>query len=233
MRRGAPLNEGRLPVVSPNPADLESIDVESYAEGGSYDKAYKSKQSPSSGYGLSIPSGGIGASNMSSSSRSSSHSSLNSSGNYGNYRVSSSNMAGWNQIIFSNLTKFSPESIQKAAFVLLGCTFVLFFILPLTFSILTCIYAAVGLGVFGSLYLSRSVLRCDDGNEAMRAVSDPIREGAEGFLSVQYNVSVIIHVPIFMKLQVVHTHKCKYIHIRYILIFIIQTLNFCISLFLH
>lgn len=195
MRRGAPLSEGRLPVVSPNPADLESNDVESFAEGGSYDKAYKAKQSPSSGYGLSLPSGVSSAIPMSSSSRSSSHSSINSSGNYGsyggNYRVSSSNMSNWNQFIFMNLTKFDPQSIQKAAFVLLGCALVLFFILPLTYSVLTCIYAAVGFGVLGSLYLSRSVLRCDDGNEAMRAVSDPIREGAEGFLSVQYNVSVL------------------------------------------
>lgn len=191
MRRGAPLSEGRLPVVSPNPADLESNDVESFAEGGSYDKSYKAKQSPTSGYGLSLPSGSSSGVTMSSGSRTSSHSNINSSGNYGSYggnhRVSSSNNSGWNQFAFMNLTRFDPQSIQKAFFILLACTLVLFFILPLTFSILACIYGAVGFGVLGSLYLSRSVLGCDDGNEAMRAVSDPIREGAEGFLRVQYN----------------------------------------------
>eukprot|EP00510_Aplanochytrium_minuta_P001902 CAMPEP_0184014398 /NCGR_PEP_ID=MMETSP0954-20121128/5628_1 /TAXON_ID=627963 /ORGANISM="Aplanochytrium sp, Strain PBS07" /LENGTH=728 /DNA_ID=CAMNT_0026294857 /DNA_START=561 /DNA_END=2747 /DNA_ORIENTATION=- len=37
-----------------------------------------------------------------------------------------------------------------------------------------------------TLYLSTWVLSKDDGTDAMRKVSDPIREGAEGFLRVQY-----------------------------------------------
>ena len=185
-------------MVSPHPADLESADVESMVEGGTYDKTHKSKQSPSSGYGLSIPTGGIslGGMNGGNLSRDSSHSSLNSASVYGavssnsNYRVSS-NMSGWNRIIFSFLTKYDAITIQSAYLIVLGCAFVLFWMLPLTPSILVCIYSAVAFGVLGSLYLSRSVLECDDGTEAMRAVSDPIREGAEGFLSVQYSVSAV------------------------------------------
>jgi len=46
---------------------------------------------------------------------------------------------------------------------------------------------AVVYGAIASLWLSSSVLKCDDGTKEMRAVSDPIREGAEGFLNVQYS----------------------------------------------
>ena len=62
-------------------------------------------------------------------------------------------------------------------------------VLPLTASILVLVFCAVLLGVVCSLWLSRSVLEKDDGTAEMRAVSDPIREGAEGFLGVQYSVS--------------------------------------------
>ena len=46
----------------------------------------------------------------------------------------------------------------------------------------------VAFGVVSRLYLSQSVLSCDDGTKEMRAVGDPIREGAEIFLRVQYTV---------------------------------------------
>ena len=36
-----------------------------------------------------------------------------------------------------------------------------------------------------------ALAQCDDGTEEMRGVSDPIREGAEGFLHVQYTVGVL------------------------------------------
>jgi hypothetical protein len=201
MRRGAPLTEGKVPVISPHPADFESADVESLAEGG-YDKNYKAKPSPSSGYGLPIPpmmGGGGGGMGMGMGmsipsggdiSRDSSHSSINSSYGGNNYRVSS-NISGWNRIIFSILTKYNPDTIKMITCIVLGVSFLLNCILPLTARIFVCIYTAVGLGVLGTLYLSRSVLQCDDGTEAMRAVSDPIREGAEGFLRVQYSVSCL------------------------------------------
>lgn len=45
-------------------------------------------------------------------------------------------------------------------------------------------FCCVG-GMF-ALYLASWVLKHDDGTPEMRMVSDPIREGAEGFLFVQY-----------------------------------------------
>ena len=190
MRRGAPISEGKVPVMSSHPADLESPDLEG-GVGGGYDKTHKAKQSPSAAYGQSMGYGGnngisMGGSTMSMSGDSS-HGSLNSYGN-GAVRRKPSNNSGWNRFIFSLLTQHHPETIKIATYVLLGGTFVLSLMLPLTHRILLFLYTAVGLGVLGSLYLSRSVLECDDGTEAMRAVSDPIREGAEGFLRVQYTV---------------------------------------------
>ena len=52
------------------------------------------------------------------------------------------------------------------------------------------IVLVLGLCVYGLVYsfwLSGYVLSKDVGTAAMRAVSDPIREGAEGFLKVQYS----------------------------------------------
>lgn len=69
-------------------------------------------------------------------------------------------------------------------------------VLPLTASILVLVFCAVLLGVLCSLWLSRSVLEKDDGTAEMRAVSDPIREGAEGFLGVQYSSISKIAVPL-------------------------------------
>ncbi len=195
------MTEGKIPIMSPHPADHEPADIEALAE-GAYDKTHKAKHSPapSSGFGMSLPIGGLGGGggggNGLTMSRDSSVSSLNSN-SYSKSNVShsyrvSSNISGWNRIIFSFLTKYSPATIKTMTLILLCCSFVLFMILPLTYRILVCIYTAVCLGVLGSLYLSRSVLECDDGTEAMRAVSDPIREGAEGFLSVQYSVSYFL-----------------------------------------
>jgi len=189
MRRGAPLTEGRTPIMSPHPADLESADIESLSE-GTYDKTHKPNQAPSSAGMFTIPSGipgigglggGVGGSAPSSGgafSRASSNGSIQ--------HHSSMSMSGWNRIMFSFLTKYPQNVIQSLMMILLIGTFVLVCILPLTYKILVCIFAAVGFGVLGTLYLSRNVLECDDGTEAMRDVSGPIREGAEGFLKVQY-----------------------------------------------
>ncbi|CAE7495582.1 AVPL2, partial [Symbiodinium microadriaticum] len=45
---------------------------------------------------------------------------------------------------------------------------------------------ACTVGAFFAQWLAGYVFSKDDGTEAMRNVSDPIREGAEGFLKVQY-----------------------------------------------
>jgi inorganic pyrophosphatase len=53
-------------------------------------------------------------------------------------------------------------------------------------------------GAIASLWLSRSVLQSDDGTEEMRQVSDPIREGAKGFLKVQYTAIANFAIPLAM-----------------------------------
>jgi len=58
-----------------------------------------------------------------------------------------------------------------------------------------------GYGALFSAYLGSWVLRHDDGTAEMRAVADPIREGAEGFLTTQYgaiaNIAIIVAGCIF------------------------------------
>jgi hypothetical protein len=80
----------------------------------------------------------------------------------------------------------SPKRLQLAATALLVGTAVVCPFLPIEWSILSLVYASCGYGTIVSLFLAQSVLTCDDGTPEMRAVSDPIREGAEGFLHVQY-----------------------------------------------
>jgi len=63
-------------------------------------------------------------------------------------------------------------------------------------SILCVVYAACVFGAIASLWLSRNVLSCDEGTAEMRAVSEPIREGAEGFLRVQYTAIAKFAVPL-------------------------------------
>jgi inorganic pyrophosphatase len=73
---------------------------------------------------------------------------------------------------------------------------VLFLPLSQEWSILLIVYAACCFGALCSLWLSRAVLQQDDGTPEMRAVSDPIREGAEGFLHVQYTAIAKFAVPL-------------------------------------
>lgn len=66
--------------------------------------------------------------------------------------------------------------------------------------ILINVYAACIFGAIASLWLSQSVLTLDDGTAEMRAVSDPIMEGADGFLRVQYTVCFHYYdTPLFEK----------------------------------
>ena len=72
------------------------------------------------------------------------------------------------------------------------------------------IVLVLGLCAYGLIYsfwLSGYVLSKDIGTTAMRAVSDPIREGAEGFLKVQYSavfrmaalLSVLIYLSYYLR----------------------------------
>jgi H+-translocating diphosphatase len=89
-----------------------------------------------------------------------------------------------------------PSNLGYVAVLLLGATCLVCPFVPLTWSILTIVSSACLFGGIASLWLSRSVLQCDEGTPEMRAVSDPIREGAEGFLKVQYTAIAKFAVPL-------------------------------------
>lgn len=80
--------------------------------------------------------------------------------------------------------------------VLMAGTGILCSLLSIEWCILTLVFSSCAFGYLASLWLSRAVLQCDDGTAEMRAVSDPIREGAEGFLKVQYRAIAKFAVPL-------------------------------------
>jgi Na+/H+-translocating membrane pyrophosphatase len=92
----------------------------------------------------------------------------------------------------------SPNALRIYAVVLFIATAVACPFLPIEWAILSMVYAACCFGVIASLWLSHSVLQCDDGTPEMREVSDPIREGAAGFLHVQYTAIAKFAVPLAM-----------------------------------
>eukprot|EP00557_Chaetoceros_sp_GSL56_P002987 CAMPEP_0176489578 /NCGR_PEP_ID=MMETSP0200_2-20121128/7369_1 /TAXON_ID=947934 /ORGANISM="Chaetoceros sp., Strain GSL56" /LENGTH=857 /DNA_ID=CAMNT_0017886741 /DNA_START=38 /DNA_END=2607 /DNA_ORIENTATION=- len=194
MRRGAPLNQqgNKLPVTSPHPADISTL------EEGSYDKTQKTNTS----YARAISSSTFYKSNSSSFGPSASTASLPSlNGGTSSAKVSRSpamtaSSTSMNRFVFTLLTKLSLSNMKSGLLILIATTIVLSLLLPLGPKIFLFIYSAIAFGVLGSLYLSKSVLECDDGTEEMRQVSDPIREGAEGFLSVQYTAIAKIALPL-------------------------------------
>lgn len=92
----------------------------------------------------------------------------------------------------------SNSLFQKCMGVLFGVIVIGAMILPLQMRILWFVYGAVVFGSLVSMWLSKNVLSCDDGTAEMRAVSDPIREGAEGFLHVQYTAIATYAIPLAM-----------------------------------
>jgi Inorganic pyrophosphatase len=185
MKRGAPLNQqGKLPVTSPHPADISTL------EEGSYDKTQKAN-----GTSYARATNYSNFYNNKSTSSSSSFGAVN-----GTFRAkakaASMASSSMNRFVFSILTKISLDNMKMGLLILIVATILLSFLLPLALKIFLLIYAAIAFGIIGSLYLSKSVLECDDGTEEMRQVSDPIREGAEGFLSVQYSAIAKIALPL-------------------------------------
>ncbi|EWM23680.1 pyrophosphate-energized membrane proton pump 2 [Nannochloropsis gaditana] len=69
-----------------------------------------------------------------------------------------------------------------------------FIVLPANFRCAVFILTICALGTLFAFWLSRFVLSKDDGSAEMRAVATPIREGAEGFLRVQYSAIAKIAV---------------------------------------
>jgi hypothetical protein len=102
----------------------------------------------------------------------------------------------------SYLTSQSSDSLQYAAAILFICTALLFPFLSIQWAILTLVCSSCIFGAIASLWLSQAVLQCDMGTAEMRAVSDPIREGAEGFLSVQYTAIAKFAIPLAMLIVV-------------------------------
>jgi hypothetical protein len=86
------------------------------------------------------------------------------------------------------LTQQAPNALRFYAFILLVATLIVAPFLPIQWCILLLVTSSCTFGGIASMWLSRVVLQCDDGTAEMRAVSDPIREGASGFLRVQYSV---------------------------------------------
>jgi Na+/H+-translocating membrane pyrophosphatase len=63
--------------------------------------------------------------------------------------------------------------------------------------------------VVGSFLLAQHILRKDGGTAAMRNVSDPIKEGAQGFLKTQYITISIIAVPLSILLFIMYYFREK------------------------
>ncbi len=107
-----------------------------------------------------------------------------------------SSSSSLNRMVFGLLSKTSTDQLKLGLIIVLVAPIILSFILPLTLRILAFITSAIIFGIIGTIYLAKTVLENDDGTEAMRAVSDPIRQGAEGFLNVQYSAIAKFALPI-------------------------------------
>lgn len=94
------------------------------------------------------------------------------------------------------LTRHSTDALRMYALLLLVATCVACPFLAIEWCILTLVFSSCAFGAIASLWLSRSVLQSDDGTPEMREVSDPIREGAEGFLKVQYTAIAKFAIPL-------------------------------------
>lgn len=104
---------------------------------------------------------------------------------------------------YPRLTGGAGQSLlPQLMFLLVGVVVVGAAVFPLRMKILWLVYGAVAFGALVSLWLSNNVLSCDDGTPEMRAVSDPIREGAEGFLHVQYTAIARYALPLALLILV-------------------------------
>ena len=99
-------------------------------------------------------------------------------------------------VSYAYLTRHSTDALRMYALVLLVATCVACPFLEIEWCILTLVFSSCAFGTIASLWLSRTVLQCDDGTAEMREVSNPIREGAEGFLKVQYTAIAKFAIPL-------------------------------------
>lgn len=198
MRRGAPISEHsrKLPVISPHPADVENLDSYAPNKNNNIDNMdVPPIASSSESTGIMMGGENVGLTsrasiiNSSSSSRLSISNSMSPSTSSNRLSSSPTQQSSLinDKVITSFLTGHQSSTLLRcvAALIIVICITCPF--LPLTGRLLFLVAGAVVYGAIASLWLSSSVLKCDDGTKEMRAVSDPIREGAEGFLNVQYS----------------------------------------------
>eukprot|EP00547_Thalassionema_nitzschioides_P013066 CAMPEP_0194262504 /NCGR_PEP_ID=MMETSP0158-20130606/46577_1 /TAXON_ID=33649 /ORGANISM="Thalassionema nitzschioides, Strain L26-B" /LENGTH=820 /DNA_ID=CAMNT_0039002663 /DNA_START=164 /DNA_END=2626 /DNA_ORIENTATION=+ len=110
--------------------------------------------------------------------------------------VSGKNKNPKSNFSISAFSSKSLDSLQLYALILIGGTLIICPFLPIAWCILLLVFSSCAFGALASVWLSRVILQCDDGTVEMRAVSDPIREGADGFLRVQYSAIAKFAVPL-------------------------------------
>lgn len=127
----------------------------------------------------------------------------------GSWKSSSTSLSFWTTILSNpqwttdalHRLSHSPVTQQTLQWPvlagLLGVTLVLFlFLSSVAAGILLWVLAACVYGSLAALWLCRAVLLRDAGTPDMRAVSDPIAQGAAGFLAVQYTAIAQFALPL-------------------------------------
>lgn len=109
---------------------------------------------------------------------------------------------GYSSLLAGSAVGMSNALLQRCMGLLVGAVVIGVVVLPLQMKIMWLVYGAVAFGALVSVWLSKNVLSCDDGTPEMRAVSDPIREGAEGFLHVQYTAIAQYALPLALLIVV-------------------------------
>lgn len=181
MRRGAPSSANSATRRAVVAADLDDL------EGGTGD-FYSPKPIAFNRNGSFERSSTVGSGSTTSSFLSSDQLDLASPSLRTRRRKQNSSLNSWLYIL--------PENLLPFAILLLAVILVSLYILPVSMGILVLVFGSCVFGALATLWLGRAVLSCDDGTPEMRAVSDPIREGAEGFLRVQYTAIAKFSVPL-------------------------------------
>jgi Inorganic H+ pyrophosphatase len=88
------------------------------------------------------------------------------------------------------------NELPKIAVVLLIVLVLVFPFCSVAYGILLCVGMTCGFGIIVALWLCQDVLKKDDGTPEMKQVSEPIREGAQGFLQVQYTAIARFAIPL-------------------------------------
>ena len=177
MRRGAPYPPQRSPSMKIERTPSNSNSSNSDIEGGEVSSLllYRSGSAPSS---MDLDASPDGEHDVSGKSKKGSRA------YHSNKTTSASALA------------LASQSLQYYAFALIVGTGITCPFLPIEWCLLTFVFSSCTFGALASMWLSRAVLQCDDGTAEMRAVSDPIREGAEGFLKVQYSAIAKFAAPL-------------------------------------